>query len=120
MTILKVASGKRKVEIDVCSKCNAVWYDKNEFETLVPNDGLLLPTVSAGKAYRREMVLALAADLRSGHLKVLDTKGLQMVMKVSYHVPRPDIGPIISTLMSQRIIQTDKKSGRISVREAGN
>ena len=120
MSILKVASGKRQVEIDVCGKCNAVWYDKNEFETLVPNDGLLLPTVSAGKAYRREMVLALAADLRSGHLKVLDTKGLQMVMKVSYHVPQPDIGPIISTLMSQRIIQTDKKSGRISVLAAGN
>ena len=115
MSILKVSSGKRQVEIDVCGKCSAVWYDKNEFEALVPNDGLLLPTVSAGKAYRREMVLVLAADLRSGHLKVLDAKGLQTVMKVSYHVPQPDIAPIISTLMSQRIIQADKKSGRISV-----
>ena len=119
MSLLKVSSGKLQVEIDVCGKCRAVWYDKSEFETLVPNDGLLLPTVSAGKAYRREMVLVLAADLRSGHLKVLDAKGLQMVMKVSYHIPQPDIGPIISTLMCQRILQIDKKSGRISVLAAG-
>ena len=115
MSLLKVSSGKRQVEIDMCGKCNAVWYDKSEFETLVPNDGLLLPTVSAGKAYRREVVLMLAADLRSGHLKVLDAKGLQTVMKVSYHVPQPDIGPIVSTLICQRIIRIDKKSGQISV-----
>ena len=119
MSLLKVSSGKRQVEIDVCGKCSAVWYDKNEFETLVPDDGLLLPTVSAGKAYRREMVLVLAADLRSGYLKVLDAKGLQMVMKVSYHIPQPDIGPIVSALMSQRIIHADKKSGRISVLSLG-
>ena len=119
MSLLRVASGKRQVEIDVCGKCGAVWYDKSEFETLVPDDGLLLPTVSAGKVYRREMVVVLAADLRSGHLKVLDARSLQTVMKVSYHVPQPDIGPIVSTLVCQRIIQMDKKSGRISVLAAG-
>ena len=115
MSILKVTSGKRQVELDVCGKCSAAWYDKSEFEALVPNDALLLPMVSAGKAYRRELVLALAADLRCGHLKVLDAKALQNVMKTAYHVPQPDIGPIVSTMMSQRIIQTDKKSGRITV-----
>lgn len=116
MSILRVSAGKSpQIEIDVCGNCRAVWYDKNEFEALVPNDGVVLPKVSAGKAYRREMVLTLAADLRSGHLKVLDDKSLQMIMKVSYHVPQPDIVPIISTLKSQKVIHTDKKTGRISV-----
>ena len=116
MSILKVSSGKSsQIEIDVCGNCRAVWYDKNEFEALVPNDGVVLPKVTTGKAYRREMVLTLAADLRSGHLKVLDDKSLQMIMKVSYHVPQPDIAPIISTLKSQKIIHSDKKTGRISV-----
>ena len=102
-----------------CGLCGAVWYDKNEFETLVPNDGLILPTVTSGKAYRREMVLTLTADLRSGHLKVLDTGSLQMVMKASYHVPQSDIAPIISTLTCQKVISSDKKTGRITVLLAG-
>ena len=115
MSIVKVAVGKRAVEIDVCAKCRTVWYDKDEFETLVPNDGALRPTVSAGKAYRREMVIFLAADLKSGHLKVLNLKSLQNVMKNAYHVPQPDILPIISTLRSQKIIRDDKVSGRIEL-----
>ena len=115
MSILKVSSGKSQVEIDVCGSCRAVWYDKNEFETLVPNDGVVLPKVTTGKAFRREMVLTLAADLRNGYLKVLDDKSLQMIMKRSYHVPQPDIAPIISTLKSQKILHTDKKTGRISI-----
>lgn len=120
MSLLKVSSGKTQVEIDVCGNCSAVWYDKNEFETLVPSDGLIVPKVTSGKAYRREMVLTLAADLRSGHLKVLDTKSLQMVMKVSYHVPQAEISPIISTLTCQKVIHTDKKTGRISVLPQAN
>jgi Zn-finger nucleic acid-binding protein len=120
MSILKVASGKSQVEIDVCGSCRAVWYDKNEFETLVPNDGVVLPKVTTGKAFRREMVLTLAADLRNGHLKVLDDKSLQMIMKRSYHVPQPDIAPIISTLKSQKIIHADKKTGCISILPASN
>lgn len=119
MSLLKVTAGKIQVEIDVCGLCGAVWYDKNEFETLVPNDGLILPTVTSGKAYRREMVLTLTADLRSGHLKVLDTGSLQMVMKASYHVPQSDIAPIISTLTCQKVISSDKKTGRITVLLAG-
>ena len=115
MSILKVAEGAREVEIDVCGKCSAVWYDKNEFETLTVTDRPLSPIISAGKAYRREMVLTLAADLRRGHLKVLGKKALQTVMRVSYHVPQPDIEPIVSTLMCQKIIQVNKKSGDISV-----
>ena len=74
---------------------------------------------SPGKAYRREMVLTLTADLRSGHLKVLDTGSLQMVMKASYHVPQSDIAPIISTLTCQKVISSDKKTGRITVLLAG-
>ena len=116
MSILKVSAGKSPlVEIDVCGKCSAVWYDKNEFETLVPNDGLILPKVASGKAYRREMVLTLTADLRSGRLKAIDVGMLQLIMRVSYHVPKPEVTPIISTLICQKVIHTDKKTGKISV-----
>lgn len=119
MSLLKVAEGTHEVEIDVCGKCSAIWYDKNEFETLTVTDQPLSPTISAGKSYRREMVLTLAADLRSGHLKVLGKKALQTVMRVSYHVPQPDIEPIISTLMCQKVIQVNKKSGAVSVLPLG-
>lgn len=66
------------------------------------------------------MVLTLAADLRSGHLKVLDTGALQMIMKASYHVPQSEISPIISTLTCQKVIHTEKKTGRISVLPQAN
>ena len=108
MSIVKASVGKKSVEIDVCAKCRTVWYDRNEFEALVANDGALQPTVSAGKAYRREMVLAIAADLKSGHLKVLNLKSLQNVMKSAYHMPSPDILPVVSTLRSQKIFRVDK------------
>ena len=115
MSILKVASGKKHVEIDVCPACRTIWYDKGEFEALMPQDGLLNATVSAGKAYRRETVLAVAADLRSGHLKVLDVKSLNAILRASYHVPTPDVAPIIGTLQSQQAIKVDGKTGRIKV-----
>ena len=115
MSIVRVSSGNRHVEIDVCGKCRAIWYDKDEFNALVPNDGVLVPTVSAGKAYRREMVVAIAADLRSGRIKASSDKALQSVLKSSYHVPQPDVGPIVSTLMCQRVIAKDKKTGRITL-----
>ena len=118
MSILKVSVGKRHVEIDVCGACRTIWYDKGEFETLVPQDGPLSATVTAGKAYRRETVLAVAADLRSGHLKVLNKKSLDSVLRVSYHVPVPDVSPIISALQSQRVIQIDSKSGAVKVVKA--
>ena len=95
-------------------------YDKNEFETLVPNDGLILPTVTSGKAYRREMVLTLTADLRSGRLKAVDVGMLQMILRVSYHVPKPEVTPIISTLICQKVIHTDKKTGHVTVLPAGS
>jgi len=115
MSILKVAYGKKHVEIDVCAACRTIWYDKGEFEVLMPQDGLLNATVSAGKAYRRETVIAVAADLRSGHLKVLDVKSLNAILRTSYHVPTPDIAPIISTLQCQQTIKADSKTGRIKV-----
>ena len=115
MSIVKVSSGTRWAEIDVCGKCRAVWYDKNEFSVLAPDDGLLLPTVSSGKSYRREMVAVITADLKSRRLKVLNEKALKNVLRVSYKVPPPDIAPIISTLMCQRVISNDKKTGRICV-----
>ena len=120
MSLLKVTSGKNQVEIDVCGKCSAVWYDKNEFETLVPNDGLILPKITSGKAYRREMVLTLTADLRSGRLKAVDVGMLQMILRVSYHVPKPEVTPIISTLICQKVIHTDKRTGHVTVLPAGN
>jgi Zn-finger nucleic acid-binding protein len=110
-----VSAGKRHVEIDVCGSCRTIWYDKGEFEALVPQDGLLSATVTAGKAYRRETVLAVVADLRSGHLKVLNKKSLEAVLRVSYHVPLPDVSPIISTLQSQRVIQINNKTGAVTV-----
>ena len=115
MSILKVASGKKHIEIDVCAKCRTIWYDKGEFETLTPQDGLLNAKDSAGKAYRRETVLAVSADLRSGHLKVLNVKALTTVLRTSYHVPNPDIAPIIGTLQCLRTIKVDSKTGKIEV-----
>ena len=115
MSLLKVAVGKRHVEIDMCSKCRSVWYDKNEFESLVPRDGFLVATISAGKAYRREVVLGLSSDLKSGRRKIPDVGQLKTILKNVYHVPNPDITPIISSLMCQKIIKIDKASGKITV-----
>lgn len=115
MSLLKVSTGKRHIEIDVCGNCQALWYDKDELEALVPTDGLLLPTVSAGKAYRREMTLALASDLQSGRLKVSECWQLERAMKNNYHVPNPDIGPIIGTLQCQKVIKIDKATNKLEI-----
>ena len=117
MSIVKVALGEQHVEIDVCPKCEAIWYDKDEFETLVPSDGLLQPTVSAGKAYRRDMTIALAADLRSKKLHVNFLSQLKTSMKKVYFVPVPDISLIISNLMSQKVISIDSSTGKTIVNE---
>ena len=105
MSLLKVAVGRRQIEIDVCGTCQTVWYDKDEFESLVPTDGILQANVSAGKAYRRDIALAVAADLRSGRAKVADRTKLWGLLRTAYHVPQPDIGPIISALQSQQVIK---------------
>ena len=114
MSLVRVTSGKKHVEIDVCPKCKTVWYDKDEFEALVPNDGALQATVSAGKAYRRELVLTLTADLRGRRQKASDLGALKTILRKVYHVPGPDIQPVISTLMSQRVIKADK-SGKVTL-----
>lgn len=116
MSLVRVASGKKKIEIDVCPRCKTVWYDKDEFEALVPNDGVVQASVSAGKAYRRELVLVVTADLRAGRLAVKDVGALKTVLKKSYHVPIPDIQPVIGALQSQRAIKIDK-TGKVSVCE---
>ena len=115
MSLLKVSSGKKHIDVDVCAKCRAIWYDKGEFEALTPQDGVLEATVSAGKAYRRETVIAVSADLRSGRIKVLNLKALNTVLRVSYHVPVPDVAPIISTLQCLRTIKVDSKTGKITI-----
>ena len=114
MTLLKVSAGKRHVEIDVCAECRSIWYDRDELEALVPNDGPLVPTVSAGKAFRRDMVAALAADLRGGKLKAESVAQLKEILKGVYRVPAPDIMPVIGALQCQRIIAVDGKTGKIS------
>ena len=114
MSLVRVASGTKKIEIDVCGKCKTVWYDKDEFEALVPNDGVLQASVSAGKAYRRELVLSLAADMRSKRLNVLDVGALKSRLKKVYHTPNPDIQPVISALMCQKVFKIDK-AGRITL-----
>ena len=115
MSLLRVASGKNHVEIDVCGSCHTIWYDKGEFELLTPQDGLLDATVSAGKAYRRETVIAVAADLRSGRRKASDLGSLKAIFKHIYHVPKPDIVPIIGALLSQHVIQIDNTNGKVRV-----
>ena len=104
MSILLVSTGKQNVEIDLCDKCQSVWFDKNEFELLAPGDGVLMPSISAGKAYRRELVMTLTADLHSGRLKPAHIGILKAILKKEYCVPKPDITPVIGTLQAQRII----------------
>ena len=48
-------------------------------------------------------------------MKVLNKKALNSVLRASYHVPTPDIAPIISALQSQRAIKIDTKTGAIRV-----
>ena len=115
MSLLKVETGKKHIEVDVCGHCRTIWYDKGEFEALAPQDGLLSVTVSAGKAYRREMTLAVAADIRSGRRKPADVGCLKAILKNLYHIPLPDVAPIIAALQCQRVIQVDKKTGKVVV-----
>ena len=115
MSLLKVSSGKKHIDIDVCAKCHTIWYDKGEFEALAPHDGVLQATVSAGKAYRRETVIAVSADLRSGRLKAVNLKTLTAMLRTTYHVPTPDVAPIIGTLQCMRAIKVDSKTGKITV-----
>jgi len=114
MSLVRVAVGKRTVEIDVCGHCQTVWYDQNEFEAIVPTDGLLHPNVSAGKAYRRELVLSVSADLRAKRHKPANLGALMGLLKNVYHAPHPDLKPIVSALMSERIIKVDK-SGKVDI-----
>ena len=116
MTLVHVSAGNKKVvEIDVCGHCQSVWYDKNEFESLVPTDGLLLATVSAGKAFRREVVALLTSDLKEGRIKVSTLGALKSIVKNNYHVPMPDIQAIVDTLRCQSVIQI-AKNGALSLR----
>ena len=115
MSLLKVAVGKRHVEIDLCAKCRAVWYDKDEFESLVPHDGFLRAEISAGKAYRREVVLGISSDLKSGRRKVSNVGQLKAILKQTYHVPNPDVASIISSLMCQKVVKVDSSSGKVTV-----
>lgn len=115
MALLKVETGRKHVEVDVCGHCHTIWYDKGEFEALAPQDGLLDVKVSAGKAYRREMTLAVAADLRSGRRKPTDVGCLKAFLKNLYHIPMPDVAPIIAALQCQRVIKIDKATGKVSL-----
>ena len=114
MSLVRVAKGKQSVEIDVCGKCQTVWYDKNEFESLVPTDGVLSATVSAGKAFRREVVSLLTADLRAKRLAPNSVGALKAIIKGSYHVPAPDMNAILGTLCAQQVIAI-AKTGALTV-----
>ncbi len=115
MSLIRVAAGNKTVEVDICGKCSTIWYDKEEFEALVPTDGVLNPAVSAGKAFRRELTLAVAADLRSGRRSARDMSELKNLLKTAYFAPMPDIGPIIDVLRSQQVLQIDKVSGKVTI-----
>lgn len=117
MSLVKVAKGKKSVEIDVCPKCRTVWYDKDEFMALVPTDGLLSATVSAGKSYRREVVAQLTADLRSRRIAPKNVGVLRSILKGTYHAPVPDIKAIVESLRCQKVI-TLGKDGELAVLDA--
>lgn len=105
MTLVRVAAGNKKViEIDVCGHCQSVWYDKDEFESLIPTDGLLHATISAGKTFRREVVTLLTSDLRSGRIKAASVGQLKTAIKGLYHAPQQDIEAIVGALQCQRVI----------------
>ena len=40
------------------------------------------------------------------------------MLKQTYHVPNPDISPIIGSLASQKIIKIENASGKITVLKA--
>lgn len=108
MSLIRVSSGKRTVEIDVCPKCRTVWYDKDEFGSLAPTDGLLSATVSAGKAFRREVIAQISADLRARRIQPKTIGALKSLIKKAYHAPTPDIQAIVSALSSQKVIMISK------------
>lgn len=114
MSLIRVSAGKKAIEIDVCPKCRTVWYDKDEFESLVPADRVLSATVSAGKAYRREVVASLAADLREKRIAPKNVGALRGIIKGVYHAPSPDVQAIVDTLRCQKVIAI-AKDGTLSV-----
>ena len=118
MSLLRVATGTKHAEIDVCSHCNAIWYDENEYAALVPNDAPLLPAISAGKAFRRDLVLLLTADLREDRVRPADLQEFKTILKQRYFVPGPDRNAIISTLQGQGVIKVQRSTGAIEVLEA--
>ena len=120
MSILKVSTGTQDTDIDVCDHCKAIWYDASEYEALVPNDGPLLPTISAGKSFRRDLVLLLTSDLREGRLKPTDIWALQTILKKRYFVPKPDLDPIISALRAQKVIAVKRGDGAIEILPASS
>ncbi len=115
MSLIRVAAGNKTVEVDICGKCSTIWYDKEEFEALVPTDGVLNPAVSAGKAFRRELTLAVAADLRSGRRSARDMSELKNLLKTAYFAPMPDIGPVIDALRCQQVLRIDKATGKVTI-----
>ena len=64
---------------------------------------------SAGKAFRRDVTAAVAADLRAGRMQAKTETTLKSLLKHLFHVPAPDIQPIVDTLKCQKVITVDKK-----------
>lgn len=114
MSLIRVEVGKKRIEIDICRNCWTVWYDKDEFESIVPQDGVLQAKVSAGKAFRRETVVMVTADLRSGRCRADNIGVLNTILKRQYHVPNPDVEAVVSALRSQKVITIDKR-GKVEV-----
>jgi len=104
MSIVRVSLETSVVEIDVCGKCRTVWYDRDELSALSPTDGVLSAVVSAGKAFRREVASALAADIRSKRVVPVALSKFIGYLKYAYHVPKEDIQPIIDALRCQKVI----------------
>ncbi len=111
MSVVRLASGEQAVEVDVCGNCKSVWYDKSEYEALVPEDGLLSATVSSGKSFRREVVAQIAADLRTGRLTVKSAGALRKILQARYRTSSADNQSILGALCNRQVISLAPSGG---------
>ena len=66
MSLLKVADGRNKLEIDVCGRCLSVWCDNGEYEMLAPP-----PTTKPGEMAMRELLEQTSPEARERYADAL-------------------------------------------------
>ena len=53
--------------------------------------------------------------MKSGRLNISKVGQLKGVLKNTYHVPNPDISPIIGALLCQKVIKINNATGKITM-----